>query len=136
MSVPQPFVPPKTSDAPFHCPPDTVLDIPVPPSVNRTRKIDYASIARINAWKQAADAALWASGQFKAAQKRINRFELHVLLDEQKCRLDQDNGLKIMVDYLRRLEIIVDDNKKHWRKTTIEWGSAPEGIRLTVRPCA
>lgn len=128
------FKGPCVAELPFRPQIETILDLPVPPSVNRTRRIDYRSVGKVNEWKKLADETLWASGQFRAAQKGIERFELHITLDEKKCRLDQDNGVKALVDYLRRLGIIVNDSKKHWRKTVIEWGSAPTGCRVTVKP--
>lgn len=128
------FEGPSVAKQPFRPQIETVLDIPVPPSVNSTRRIDYRSVSAVNKWKKLADETLWANGQFRAAQKGIQRFELHILLDEKKCRLDQDNGVKALVDYLRRLGIIVNDSKKHWRRTVIEWGSAPEGCRVTIKP--
>lgn len=113
---------------------EVVLDLPVPPSVNSSRRINYGYAPKVHKWKMAADALITASGQFQDAQKNIERFELHIVLDEKKCRLDQDNGIKALVDYLRRLNIIVNDSKKHWRRTVIEWGHAPTGCRVTVKP--
>jgi hypothetical protein len=34
---------------------DIVLDLPVPPSVNRTRRVDWRSMARRRKWESAAD---------------------------------------------------------------------------------
>jgi Holliday junction resolvase RusA-like endonuclease len=111
-----------------------VFDLPLPPSVNTTRKVDWKNRNRLNRWINAADAALMASGQFKSAQKNIVRFELHVVLDDEACRLDLDNGVKTLVDYLVRVGILANDSKKHWRKLTLEWGAAPAGCRITVKP--
>ena len=133
------FVPVDVSTQPFR--PDireTILDLPVPPSVNRTRKVDWRGVAAHNAWKAEADAMVWQSGQFKAAQKDIPRFELTIILNERTCRLDQDNAIKAAIDYLRRLNIVTDDGPKQLRRTVIEWGddeTAPAGCRLVVNPC-
>jgi Holliday junction resolvase RusA-like endonuclease len=112
----------------------TVLDLPVPPSVNSTRRIDYRSVGRVNKWKELADAAIWANGQFRHAKKDIQRYELHIVFDEKKCRLDLDNGVKLLIDYLRRINVVKNDDKKCLRRTVIEWGAAPEGVRITVKP--
>lgn len=122
------------SDRPFGCPPDIVLDIPIPPSVNSLRKVDWRAMGRYNAWKSQADMALLASGQY-ASQKGlapIVRFELSVILDES-CRCDADNVLKAAIDYLRRIDFILDDGPKNMRKITVEWGTAPAGCRLILR---
>jgi hypothetical protein len=37
------------------------------------------------------------------------------------------------IDLLRSLEIIADDGPRFARRIVIEWGSAPEGCRLTLR---
>lgn len=125
-------------DPPFAVPPDIVLDLPVPPSVNRTRKLDMKSLRATNEWKSRCDTALMASGQFRAA-KRIkigDRFELTIILCEKQCRLDADNPVKAAIDYLRRLELIKDDDKRYLRRLVVEWGEAPSGCRLILRGAA
>jgi Holliday junction resolvase RusA-like endonuclease len=127
-----------TSDRPFALPPDVILDIPVPPSVNRTRRVDYAAAREVEDWKEAADMLLMASGQYRAAKRPrpLDRFELSIILDEQKCALDPDNIIKAAVDYLRRIELIKNDDKRYFRRLTVEWGAAPEGCRLVLRGAA
>ena len=122
------------ADAPFHCPPDTVLDIPLPPSVNRTRRLDKAALPKVKAWKEAADKTIMASGQMRRAWRNMKRYELTIVLDEAQCNLDPDNPVKSAIDYLRRIEIITDDAPKNARRITIEWGDAPAGMRLIIRP--
>jgi len=136
MSSPIPAI--DTSDRPFGLPPDIVLDIPVPPSVNITRRSHGLGVRRIEEWHRAADAALMTSGQYRGAKARRPRhtFELQIILDEQICRLDLDNPMKCAIDYLRRIELIVNDSPKHLRRLTIEWGVAPQGCRLILREAA
>lgn len=127
-----------TTDRPFGLPPDIVLDVPVPPSVNRTRKIDFRAAALVEKWKADADAMLMLSGQYRAA-KRVpigDRVELTIILDEQKCDLDPDNSVKAAIDYLRRIELIRNDDKRFMRRLVVEWGYAPEGCRLVLRGAA
>ena len=126
------------SDVPFAPPADIVLDVPVPPSVNRTRKIDRAASRKVEAWEKAADSWLMWSGQFRKAKASgpVDRFELTIILSEEKCRLDCDNPIKSAIDYLRRLELIPNDDPKHMRKLTVLWGHAPEGARLILRRAA
>ena len=130
-------IPPSSAapiDLPFLPPPDTVLDVPVPPSVNRTRGFSGQGLGRIRAWYRRADMALIANGQYRAAQKNISRFELVIVLDEKQCRMDLDNVAKAGIDFLRRIQIVKDDGPKHMRKVTIEWGVAPAGCRIIVKP--
>lgn len=123
-------------DRPFAPPLDMVLDIPVPPSVNRTRRVNWAHMKIVNDWKKRADVLLIASGQFRKAkdQNLTGPFEITIILNEKLCRLDPDNPVKAAVDYLRALELIPNDSPKFVRRIVIEWGEAPEGCRMIVRP--
>lgn len=126
------------SDPPFGIPPDVVLDVPVPPSVNRTRKVNRAASAEVDSWKISADALLMASGQFRFACKNPigPKVKIGIIFCEKKCRLDLDNGIKTAIDYLRRIELIKNDNKKFVRDLHITWGHAPEGCRIVLRSAA
>ncbi len=130
--------PPDVSDRPFALPADIVLDVPVPPSVNKTRRVDPAAAREVEEWKRQADMLLMASGQFRAATRAgpVDRFELTIILSEKKCRLDCDNPVKSAVDYLRRLELIKNDDKRYMRRLVVEWGEAPAGCRLVLRGAA
>ncbi|SRR5260370_32241233 len=112
---------------------EITLNLPVPPSVNRTRRVDWRNSRIVRQWTEDAD-ALVLSGP-KVIGRRIPRFELLVVVSAE-CRNDLDNSLKILIDYLRRIEVIEDDGPKHMRRITIEWGMAPEGCCITVRPIA
>lgn len=124
------------TDPPFACPPDTVLDIPVPLSVNETRRVNRAALPKVNDWNRAADMTLMASGQYRKAQKFSGPFEITIILDETKCRRDQDNIAKNAIDYVRRLGLVPDDSPKYLRRTVIEWGTAPQGCRIILKPAA
>ena len=122
-------------DRPFAPPLDVVLDVPVPPSVNRTRKVHWAGHRKYEAWKRNAGFHLLANGQYRASKQiRLHRYELTVILNEAMCRLDPDNTIKAACDFLKGLEVIADDSPQQARKITIEWGDAPDGCRLIVRP--
>jgi len=112
-----------------------ILDIPVPPSVNRTRRVDRSASRLVSNWHAKADAEIMSSGQYKIARRgrRTDRpCEIAVILCEKKCRLDPDNPLKAAIDYLRRIELIENDTGKHVRKITVEWGAAPKGCRIII----
>jgi Holliday junction resolvase RusA-like endonuclease len=65
----------------------------------------------------------------------VKRFELLIILSENHTRIDLDNGLKALIDYLRKIELIEDDSPKHMRRLVVEFGLAPFGCRVTVKPC-
>lgn len=116
------------SDPPFGPAPDIVLDLPAPPSVNRTRKVDKSALPMIAAWTRAADAlvmAAWAGG--KRPKTVLDRFEAIIVLSEDSVRIDADNGIKKLLDYAKRLGLIVDDGPRHLRQITVRWGDAPRG---------
>jgi Holliday junction resolvase RusA-like endonuclease len=138
-AMPSETDPPSMADAPFHCPPDVVLDLPAPPSVNRTRKIDWKGKKQLTSWGNVADGFVLAAKGRKINPlqlRKIPRFELLITISEHHTKIDLDNGLKALIDYLRRIELIEDDGPKHMRRLTVEWGLAPFGARVTVRPCA
>lgn len=128
-----------TSDRPFGLPAEIVLDLPMPPSVNRLRKIDWEHAGVGRKWRQTADKFVMAA-KVRAVDpvrlRKIERFELLVILSEQHTRQDLDNSLKCLIDYLRYIELIADDAQCNMRRLTVEWGYAPEGCRVIVRSCA
>ena len=114
-----------------------VLDLPVPKSVNRLRKVDWQASRGIKSWTAKADALVLAARCRSRDPIRFapaRRFELAITISETHTRIDLDNGLKHIIDYLKRIEAIVDDGPKHMRKLTVEWGTAPEGCRVAIRP--
>jgi hypothetical protein len=128
---------PSYTDPPFACPPDIVIDLPVPPSVNKLRKADWAAFQLGREWIRAADAYVFAAkcrhdNPLKLA--RIPRYELVVVIDEHQTGMDLDNGLKALIDYLVRVQVLENDAKKNLRKLTVEWGHAPHGVRVIVKP--
>ncbi len=116
-------------------PVDIVLDVPVPPSVNRTRRVNWAAMGDVNRWYAQADAALLASGQYRVAMRNAptGAFTLQIFLDEKQTRIDLDNSVKAGIDYLRRIELIRGDDKRYLRGFEVTWGYAPAGCRLVLR---
>jgi Holliday junction resolvase RusA-like endonuclease len=108
-----------------------VLDLPMPLSVNRTRKIDWAFKASIDSWTRNADALVLSKG--KLPNRISGPFQVTVTYPEG-CRIDYDNGTKMPIDYLRRLELVDDDNPEFMHRVILERGEAPEGCRVTVTP--
>lgn len=128
-----------TSNRPFGLPADIVLDLPAPPSVNKIRKIDWINHGHAQKWRRAADKFVLAA-KVRAVDpvrlRKIERFELLVILSEEHTRQDLDNSLKCLIDYLRYIELIADDAQCNMRRLTVEWGYAPEGCRVIVRGLA
>lgn len=135
---------PSCADAPFHCPPDVVLDLPYPPSVNKL----WRSTAAISShrvylapsyvkWKAHADALLMSVRGFST-----RRVTGHFSIDIDLCppakhpRGDLDNRIKAVLDFLQRSLVIQND--KDCQRLVAQWvpqERAPHGCRVTVRPC-
>jgi len=130
---------PSYADPPFAFPPDVVLDLPPPISVNHLRRMDWRSSKDRKGWTKNADAMVLAA-KCRAIDplklSRISRFEAIITFSEHHTKIDLDNGIKWTVDYLRRIELIEDDGPKFMRRLTVQWGFAPMGCRVTVRACA
>lgn len=117
-----------------------ILDLPAPPSVNRLRLIGRGSGKGINvtkspayrAWIKQADIAVLQFGQFKGMKQIRGKFIARVVL--KRSNVDLDNHAKGLMDWLQSRGVI--ENDKHCERLTLEWGEAPAGCRVTVRPCA
>lgn len=120
-------------DRPFGVPIEAVLYLPPPPSVNRTRKVNWAYAGAHGRWIKAADMTILANGGLRRLPKMLGKFEVRLVLDEHLNNLDLDNAIKAVVDYARRIGLVIDDDKRHMRKVTIEWGRAPHGCTLHLR---
>jgi hypothetical protein len=88
----------------------------------------------VQAWQNQCDMVLTLSGQYRAAEKITGPYELTVLLSDKLCKRDPDNVLKSAIDYLRRLKLIKNDSPKYARRIVVEWGEAPRGCRLILKP--
>jgi Holliday junction resolvase RusA-like endonuclease len=111
-----------------------LLDLPIPPSVNRTRKINWSTQPKVRVWTKSADGLVlmaWAGG--KRPKPILGRFEATIILSEDSAA-DLDNLPKRVLDYARSLGLITDDGPKYMRRIVIEFGEAPEGCRLILRP--
>lgn len=113
---------------------EIILDLLPPPSVNRTRKMNWAAQPKIQAWKDAVDKLLlaaWSGG--KRPKPITGKFEATIILSETATGIDLDNAPKQVLDMAKRLGLIVDDGKKYMRRVVIEWGEAEEGCRLILK---
>lgn len=113
-----------------------MVDLPVPISVNRARRINWRMNKKFQDWTRTADHLVRVAMRREIDPLRlqsIKQFELTVIISEQHTRIDLDNGLKWLIDYLRRIELIEDDGPKHLRRLIVEWGHAPQGCRVLIR---
>lgn len=108
-----------------------VLDLPAPLSVNETRRINWAAKPKIGRWIRAADALVMSQGRLPTPIH--GRFQVTLTMPMDGA-LDLDNTPKQVIDYLRRLELVDNDNPRHMRRVLLEFGEAPEGCRVVVRP--
>jgi Holliday junction resolvase RusA-like endonuclease len=129
---------PDYADAPFHAPADIVIDLPYPPSVNRIWRANKAGPKAVSispeyrTWKKHADGLALSMAQFRGVKTIVGPFEAKIVLKRQ--RGDLDNRSKGVLDWLQSRGVIADD--KYCERLTMEWGEAPTGCRVTVRPCA
>lgn len=127
---------PSTLDPPFLAPLECVLDLPVPPSVNTTRRFNGAGVRKLAKWKEHAGMRVMAGGGLRRLTKMPGKFEAILTLDEDTCRLDLDNAAKHAIDFARTLGLVQNDDKRFMRRVTIEWGKVPGGCRLILRSVA
>lgn len=109
------------------------LNLPPPLSTNKTRKIDWASKPSRDAWTKAVHGLTmmaWAGG--KRPPTIYGQFEATITLPEGS-KIDLDNNCKQVIDYAKRLSLIVDDSPKYLRRLVVEFGDVPEGARLILR---
>lgn len=126
-------------DRPFGCPPDApkprapiVLDLPVPQSVNKTRRVHWASMAAKTAWLHTSDMLVMAIRPKPLSI--IGPWEMVITMSDKLWLIDPDNGIKDIIDFCRRIDLIENDSPKFARRIVLEWGEAPEGCRVTIRP--
>jgi Holliday junction resolvase RusA-like endonuclease len=127
---------PNTADVsrpPFALPPDIVLDLPPPISVNRIWRKTKTGVIKSPAyhrWIARADSMLHELDQLKGVKPIPGRFTALIVV--KRSRLDLDNNSKVCLDFLQSRNFIVDD--KLCEELTLRWGEAPTGCRVTVKP--
>lgn len=113
-----------------------VIDLPVPPSVNRIWRANRAGPKKVSlspeykAWKDHADRLTMTTAQFRGLKTIVGPFEVKIIIQRQ--RGDLDNRAKGILDWLQSRGVVVDD--KYCERLVMEWGEAPAGCRVTVTP--
>jgi len=110
------------------------LDLPIPPSVNRLRRVDWAGNKKRHEYYLRTDLFLVAHGPRPPPVRLITgTFEIRIQIPESLSGIDLDNHAKAILDYLVSREFIPDDAKKYLRRLTIEWGSPTPACHVTIK---
>jgi hypothetical protein len=88
--------------------PWTELDLPRPPSVNRFMRKLGNKTPCVRAWVGEADYQLWAARKVRQVEPVKGPFEVQFIFRRPtKTRMgDLDNGIKPLMDWLQRVELI------------------------------
>lgn len=128
---------PDVSDPPFKLPRPIVhvLDLPMPPSVNRIwRKAGKHSVSlspEYRAWIKKSDAIVLSMGGMRGRKTIYGRFTALIELKRPSMNSDLDNRIKAVLDYAQRLGLVEDD--KRLMEITARWSiDALLGCRLTL----
>jgi Holliday junction resolvase RusA-like endonuclease len=115
-------------------PAQIVLNLPVPPSVNKFRRIDRRGDKARAEYYLRTDLFLTAYGPRPAPVRIITgAYEIRIQIPENLSRLDLDNHCKAILDYLVSREIVPDDSKRYLRRLVVEWGSPTSACHITIK---
>ena len=121
--VPEPEILPKDA---------LVLDLPTPPSVNRTSGDRLGNEhPKVRQWRRSADAHLLYTRQSNRLRLIGGLVTIDIWWDIQMVG-DIDNRIKHLLDYLQRLNVITNDSR--CRRLLVDYGTAPDGCRVRLRP--
>ena len=113
---------------------DITLDLPLPPSVNKTRRINWASYGDYKRWQANADKTLMFHKQNKQ-HPITGAFEITIEIDYDTLRADPGNILKALEDYCVSRKFVPDDRKRFLKGICIKFvDHLPDGCRVTLRP--
>ena len=113
------------------------LDLPIPPSVNRIRRVDWAGNKKRREFYLRSDLFLVAHGPRPPPVRLITgAFEIRIQIPESLSGIDLDNHAKALLDYLVSREFIPDDAKRYLRRLVIEWGSPTPACHITIKGCS
>ena len=109
------------------------LDLPLPPSVNKIRRINWASYADYKRWREDADKCLMLHKQNKQSPILVPCSVL-IEIAYDKLIADPDNILKGLLDYCVSRGFLNDDRKRFLREIILRFTTEPlpEGCRVTL----
>jgi hypothetical protein len=119
------------------------LDLPIPPSVNRIRRIDWANHADHKQWRLRTDLFISAHGpaeilrQLRSPDRHgpliAGAYEIRIQIPESLSGLDLGNHDKAILDYLVSREFVADDAKRYLRGLLVEYGSPTPACHVTIK---
>ena len=110
------------------------FDLPIPPSVNRLRRVDWANNRKRQEYYLRSDLFLTAHGPRPAPVRLIKgAYEIRIQIPESLSGIDLDNHCKVILDYLVSREIVPDDSRRFLRRLVVEWGSPTPACRITIK---
>jgi Holliday junction resolvase RusA-like endonuclease len=118
----------------------TVLDLPVPPSVNRIwrYKVGKAKVNRspeYEAWIKQADLAVVVDHALRGRRRINGPFSALIEVERPSANSDIDNRIKALLDFAQSRGFVSDD--KHLIEVTARWSLVGgRGCRLTLREAA
>lgn len=120
---------------------EVVLDLPVPPSVNKLRRGDTGPGARLRrAFYQQADMHIMAARGRTREPLQVRRllgpYEATIQISEKLSKADLDNHVKCLIDYAVSREFVPNDSPRYLRRLVVEWGCPINGARVTLRSIA
>jgi Holliday junction resolvase RusA-like endonuclease len=78
---------------------------------------------------------LWVARKARRLEPIKGPFEAELVFRRPDNRKgDLDNGIKPLMDWLQRVELI--ENDKYCDRILAQWGEAPLGVRVRLRPVA
>jgi hypothetical protein len=110
------------------------FDLPIPPSVNRLRRVDWSNNRGRQEYYLRSDLFLTAYGPRPAPVRLIKgAYEIRIQIPESLSGIDLDNHCKAILDYLVSREIVPDDSRRFLRRLVVEWGSPTPACRITIK---
>lgn len=104
--------------------------IPTPPSLNKTRRIDWAGHKAHKSWR--SDAGWSMVPAARKFGKIFGPFEIEVTVDNS-VKFDLDSTPKAIIDACVAYGLVPDDAPKYMRKITIQWGDVSGGVAVVLR---
>ena|SRR5215471_8663662 len=125
-------VPTTTVAADMLSSPSLILELPLPPSVNRTSGLRLGNEHQdVKAWRKSADAHLIYTRQSRHLRAIAGEVVIEISWATQMLG-DIDNRIKHLLDYLQRLRVVENDSR--CRELHVRYSGAHVGCRVRVRP--
>lgn len=130
---------PSMADPPFAVAPPivTVIDLPMPPSVNRIWRTGSATAKgkvylspTYRKWMDQADMAIMCAGGMRGRKIIYGHFRAVIELRRPAVTSDIDNRIKAVLDYAESRGFVTND--KHCDEVTARWSTEVKECRLTL----